>query len=189
MTSSYPDPSWADEDLVRECLAGNQAAWSALIEKYKKLVYLMPFKYHLPPEEAADVFQGVWSDLYRDLAKIEHIAALRAWLITAAARRCLLHKKRRQRDQEMEGIHPGLRDDSVDPLAAIQETEKEQRIREAVRRLPDRCQKLVQMLFFDQPPKPYEDVARSLGLARGSIGFIRGRCLTKLKAILNEMGL
>lgn len=42
MMRPTPEASWPDEDLVRECRAGNQAASDALIEKYKKLVYTMP---------------------------------------------------------------------------------------------------------------------------------------------------
>ena len=186
MTLRAPDPSWSDEDLVRECLAGNEAAWAALIEKYKKLVYSMPAKYQLPPEEAADVFQHVWTDLYRDLPRLEKVAALRAWLITASARRCLLHKKRRQKTLQMEGLDPSLADDKPNPAAIHAEAEREQTIRDAILSLPPRCRQMVQMLFFEQPPRPYSEVARELGLAGGSIGFIRGRCLGKLRKLLEQ---
>jgi hypothetical protein len=43
-------------------------------------------------------------------------------------------------------------------------------------------------LFFEQPPLPYTEVARRLGLATGSIGFIRGRCLDRLRKLLVESG-
>jgi len=66
--------------------------------------------------------------------------------------------------------------------------EREQSVREAIAALPDRCRELVQLLFYQQPPMPYDEVARKLGLATGSIGFIRGRCLKKLRANLKESG-
>jgi RNA polymerase sigma factor (sigma-70 family) len=182
-----PDILWPDEDLVRECLKGNQVAWEALVEKHKRLVYSIPFKYGLPPEEAADVFQTVWSDLYRDLGKIEKAAALRGWLVTATARRCLLQKKQRQKVMAGGTVDPELRDESPDPAALHREAEKQQRLREAITQLPTRCQKIVRMLFFEHPPRPYGAVARELGLAEGSVGFIRGRCLAKLKTVLLKM--
>jgi DNA-directed RNA polymerase specialized sigma24 family protein len=64
----------------------------------------------------------------------------------------------------------------------------EQALRDAIAALPPRCRKLVEMLFFEQPPRPYRQVARSLGLATGSIGFIRGRCLTRLRRELERRG-
>jgi hypothetical protein len=47
---------------------------------------------------------------------------------------------------------------------------------------------MIELLFFEQPPTPYHEVARRLKLATGSIGFIRGRCLQGLKKILAESG-
>jgi len=54
--------------------------------------------------------------------------------------------------------------------------------------LSPRCERMVRMLFFENPPRPYQEVARELDLATGSIGFIRGRCLEKLKKQLEKMG-
>jgi hypothetical protein len=47
---------------------------------------------------------------------------------------------------------------------------------------------MIELLFFQHPPLPYADVAERLKLARGSIGFIRGRCLKRLKKALEEKG-
>jgi DNA-directed RNA polymerase specialized sigma24 family protein len=44
------------------------------------------------------------------------------------------------------------------------------------------------MLFFEEPARPYQDVARELGIATGSIGFIRQRCLDRLRKKLVEAG-
>jgi DNA-directed RNA polymerase specialized sigma24 family protein len=54
--------------------------------------------------------------------------------------------------------------------------------------LPARCRQMITLLFFEHPPQPYNEVAEKLGLARGSIGFIRGRCLKRLKRILQDKG-
>jgi hypothetical protein len=48
---------------------------------------------------------------------------------------------------------------------------------------------MIELLFFEHPPLPYNEVAERLSLARGSIGFIRGRCLKRLKRILEEKGI
>ena len=47
---------------------------------------------------------------------------------------------------------------------------------------------MIRLLFYADPPLPYREVARRLGLATGSIGFIRGRCLRRLEKTLREMG-
>jgi hypothetical protein len=48
---------------------------------------------------------------------------------------------------------------------------------------------MIEMLFFETPPRPYVEVAAALGIAVGSIGFIRGRCLEQLRAVLQKSGL
>jgi RNA polymerase sigma factor (sigma-70 family) len=181
-----PAPPPDDAKLIQDCLAGDQSAWAALVGKYQRLVYSIPFKYQLPPEEAADVFQGVWIDLYRSLGSLQNAAALRGWLATATGRRCLLHKRRRQREEKMEAVDPRIVDKGADLETVQQEAEQEQIVRDSVAQLPGRCQKLIHMLFQEQPPVPYNEVASRLGLAEGSIGFIRRRCLDKLKRILED---
>jgi DNA-directed RNA polymerase specialized sigma24 family protein len=76
-----------------------------------------------------------------------------------------------------------------DPLALQQLAERRHLLDLAVSRLPSRCRTLVTMLFFEQPPVAYAEAAQRLGLAEGSIGFIRGRCLNKLRKQLRELGI
>jgi DNA-directed RNA polymerase specialized sigma24 family protein len=47
---------------------------------------------------------------------------------------------------------------------------------------------MMRLLFWENPPLPYAEVALRLGLATGSIGFIRGRCLDRLQKALEELG-
>lgn len=177
-----------DEDLVNRCLGGDERAWSELVEKYKDLVWSVPIRYGLDHEDCADIFQAVWMDLFSELKKLRHVGALRSWLVTTAGHKCY-HVKKRQKT----ATHAPIGDAEWEPedgtpsqITLRMQTEREQILREAIVALPPRCQKLVKLLFFEQPPKPYEEIAASLGLAVGSIGFIRGRCLKKLRELLPE---
>ena len=75
------------------------------------------------------------------------------------------------------------------PPELERELEREQLVRQAIDRLPTRCRSLVEMLFYEPPKTPYAEVARRLGLAQGSIGFIRSRCLKRLQRNLEDLGL
>ena len=50
------DTAAEDEKLVQDCLNGDEKAWNRLIDKYKRLIYSVPVKYGLSPDDAADVF-------------------------------------------------------------------------------------------------------------------------------------
>jgi DNA-directed RNA polymerase specialized sigma24 family protein len=54
--------------------------------------------------------------------------------------------------------------------------------------LPNRCREMIRLLFLQAVPIPYDELANRLGLAVGSIGFIRRRCLDKLKSLLDKAG-
>lgn len=190
MTIGTPSRAWDDDRLVAACLAGDEQAWSALIDKYKNLVYSVPRKYRMSPDDAADVFQAVCVDLYNELPKLRSVASLRAWLLTVASHHAFHWKRRYVKRSEREGT-PLDEDTDVaaaPPEADVLETvQREQSIREAVAQLTPRCQEMIRLLFFTQPPIAYADLARHLNLAVGSIGFIRRRCLQKLQKLLGDV--
>jgi RNA polymerase sigma factor (sigma-70 family) len=78
--------------------------------------------------------------------------------------------------------------DPVVPPDMLAEIEREQLVQDAMAQLPQRCREMIELLFFESPPLPYAEVAKRLHLATGSIGFIRGRCLERLKKILEGKG-
>jgi RNA polymerase sigma factor (sigma-70 family) len=181
--------TWSDPQLVRACLDGDDEAWAALIEKYKVLIYSIPSRYGARPEDCADIFQMVCLDLFTELPKLRKPGALRSWLISVTAHASLRWKKRGRRraereDHDLDAIPP------EPPIAAtlVEDVEREQIVRDAVAGLPPRCREMIRMLFFEQPPLRYQEVAQQLGLATGSIGFIRGRCLRRLQRALEKDG-
>ena len=178
---------WDDERLVRECLDGNQEAWSALIDKYKRLIYSIPVKYELSREDANDVFQSVCLDLYSELSRLREPRALPKWLIQTTLHKCIRSKQQQNRYSD-EQVNEELAPSESQADAIIAAVEQEQVLRDSIASLPARCTQMIYMLFFEQPVRPYEEVARELGLATGSIGFIRGRCLERLKKALLSRG-
>ena len=179
--------AWPDERLVRECCKGNQDAWSALIEKYKNLIFSIPIKFCLSREDAADIFQAVCVELLSGLPKLREPKALPKWLMQTSYHQCLRWKKLRPDvvDDIQESEQPSA---GELPEQILYQVQREQSVREAMSALPARCNRMVAMLFFEDPPRPYEEVARELQLATGSIGFTRGRCLKKLRQLLEEKG-
>lgn len=182
-------PAWTDAKLVKECLRGNEEAWSALIDKYKRLMYSIPVKYGFSIDDATEIFQAVCVELLSELPKLRQSKALPKWIMQVAAHKCFHHKRQMQR---IESRDPG--DESFDASiparaeAILHEAEEEQTLRNAISDLPPRCRQLIQKLFFEEPPRPYEQLAAELGLSTGSIGFIRQRCLERLRKRLTETG-
>jgi RNA polymerase sigma factor (sigma-70 family) len=182
---------WSDDRLVAECLKGNEQAWSALLDKYKNLIFSIPIKLEMY-DDAADIFQAVCLDLLSDLPRLREPRALPKWLMQTCYHKCLQYQRRAERhvplsdedreDSSVSGATSTLPDDLLAQL------EREQMVRDAMTELNPRCERLVHMLFFESPPRPYQEIASQLGIATGSIGFIRGRCLGKLRKQLEKKG-
>jgi RNA polymerase sigma factor (sigma-70 family) len=181
--------AWDDPRLVKECLAGNEDAWSLLIDKYKALIYSIPVKYGLPPHEAADVFQSTCMELLTRLPALREPRALPKWLMQVAHHQCYRVKRQQQRLVSRDA-EPDLPDPETPAIAEslVQQTQEEQLLREAMANLTPQCRRLVELLFFETPPRPYTEVAAELGLAIGSIGFTRLKCMERLRRNLDELG-
>ena len=187
--STNPASKWNDTRLVKECLSGNEAAWVRLIDKYKALIYSIPVKYNLPPQEAADVFQSTCVELLVRLPGTARAPSASLRHMQVAHHECYRVKRLSQRvvsrDSEDEPLEP-----ETPPIAEtlVQQSQEEQILREAMATLTPHCRRLVEMLFFESPSRPYAEVARELGLAVGSIGFTRQKCMERLRRQLEDLG-
>lgn len=182
--------AWDDRRLVKKCLGGDQEAWSTLVDKYKALIYSIPVKYGLPPQEAADVFQSTCLELLARLPELREPRALPKWLMQVAHHECYRLKRQSQRVVSRDG-NADLPEPETPAIAEtlVEQTQAEQMVREAMSALTPQCRRLVEMLFFEASPRPYTEVAAALGLAVGSIGFTRQKCIERLRLRLKELGL
>jgi len=184
-----PTTVWNDVRMVKECLAGKEEAWSLLIDKYKALIFSIPVKYGLPQHEAAEVFQATCTELLVRLPELREPRALPKWLMQVAYHQCHRWKRQQQRLVSRDG-------DADLPVPAtpaiaeqlVQQIQEEQMVREAMTSLSPQCRRLVELLFFETPARPYNEIARELGLAVGSIGFTRQKCIDRLRARLDQLG-
>jgi RNA polymerase sigma factor (sigma-70 family) len=177
-----------DHLLVQDCLHGSEEAWSALIHRYKNLIFSIPVKHGFSPEDAADIFQAVCLTLVSELPRLRDPRALPAWLIQTTVHKCSYWKDQNRRHIDTE-LAPELPDQSAKiPEEFLVELEREQMVRVAVSELPADCQRLVELLFYQVPPPSYEDLAAALEIPKGSIGPTRMRCLERLRGLLEKKG-
>ena len=178
-----------DSELVSACLSADERAWSELIDRYSRLIFSIPLRQGLSREEAADVFQAVCLDLVAELPKLRDPQALPAWLMRTTSRKVGKWKRRNERYVPDDGdLAESTPDEDALPDSLIEHCQRTQALRDGIEALPDRCQAMVRMLFFETPARPYKDVAATLGVATGSIGFLRMKCLEKLRSVIERFG-
>jgi RNA polymerase sigma factor (sigma-70 family) len=186
-----PEASWTDRRLVEECLSGNEGAWAALVDKYKNLIYSIAIRWGFSRDDATDIFQSVAAQMLSELSRLREPDALAAWLIRVTANQCIQARKQQARTETLSPNEPALLAGSQPgqtPETILHLARREQILRQALLTASPRCRRLIEMLFFENPNRSYPEVAASLGIAVGSIGFIRRRCLDQMKSSLEEAG-
>ena len=152
--------------------------WATLIAKYKNLIYSIPLEIRRPAAGRRGhfsvglprtVLRAAAAAQRRGGAQLDHQGHL-APVLPLEAEAAAARRGRADPDS----TRRSCRGPSADVL---EEIERAQILREAVAALPPRCREIIRLLFYEPEPVSYRDLAARLGLATGSIGFIRGRCL------------
>jgi RNA polymerase sigma factor (sigma-70 family) len=171
--------------LVRRAAEGDLYAWERLVDQYARLIWSITGEFKLVESDAADVAQTTWLRLLEHIDRIEYPARVGSWLAATARHECLRSLAARKRvvlsQDDIEFAAASVPEPPVDERLLADE--RAETVRDALSRLPSRWQQLLEMLMAD-PPMAYADISDELGLPVGSIGPTRGRCLARLRVLL-----
>jgi RNA polymerase sigma factor (sigma-70 family) len=177
------------EAPVAELLAaahnGSQEAWNALVDRYGRLVWSVVRGFRLDSATAADISQTVWLRLVEHADRIREPERLGSWLATTARNESIRASKRLSRSiptefevEVADEMSPGVDERLLDD-------EQLREVLGAFEHLPEKCRELLQVLCLD-PPLEYEEISELLGMAIGSIGPTRARCLDRIRKRLER---
>lgn len=170
--------------LVNRAGAGDSRAWGRLIDRYGRLIWSITREFKLADSDAADVSQTTWMRFVEHIDRLEHPDRAGSWLAATARNeclRCLASRRRLVLAHEDMVLDYSAGGPDIDE--ALLAAERAAIVRAAVAHLPRRWQRLMELLMAD-PPASYAEISVELGLPVGSIGPTRGRCLARLRALL-----
>lgn len=171
--------------LVRGAAAGDRQAWERLVDQYARLIWSITADFKLAESDAADVAQTTWLRLLEHVDRIEYPDRVGSWLAATARNECLrslaAHKRVVLSHDDAELGDTITHEPEID--ARLLAEERAEVVRDALARLPRRWQRLVELLMAD-PPASYAEISDQLDLPIGSIGPTRGRCLARLRVLL-----
>jgi len=163
---------------------GERAALAEVVRELNPLLWQVARGQGLAAAEAADVVQTTWLELLRRLHDIRSTQALTAWLITATRREAWrVRDLSRRRATDSAALLESLPDPGPEPGERLLSDERDRVLWLHFRQLPQRCRMLLRIVAHADRPD-YSAVAGALGMPRGSIGPTRGRCLAKLRQML-----
>lgn len=169
--------------LVPQAAAGSQSAWNSLVERFAPLVMSVIRGYRLGEKDAEDVFQTVWLRLVEHLDVIREPRALPMWIVTTSKHECLRLLQVNQRTQPFDPLEETCPANVPTGGAVDDDLLREERhtaLLQGFASLPDNQRELLLLLAKD-PPVPYKEISRRLGIPIGSIGPTRARALQRLR--------
>ncbi|MDJ0277603.1 sigma-70 family RNA polymerase sigma factor [Sphingomonas sp. 2R-10] len=110
------DASTRDDALVALARTGDEAAFAALMQRYKGRVYRLALNSIADPDEALDVVQDTFLSAYRALSRYDPERSLATWLAAITLNKCRDRARRRALRAFFFGARPI--DDLADTLAA-----------------------------------------------------------------------
>jgi RNA polymerase sigma factor (sigma-70 family) len=183
----------SDKQLLLSCRRGDEAAWEALVNRYQRLMYAIPRRAGLDDDQAAEVFQEVFTTLFQKLNDIDDPDRLHAWLVTTAKRKTWRLISKTRLDGQIHEAENGVNEELTQipdaaplPDQTLLKLEEQHRVRTALGGLEERCRKLLTILFYQSETPSYSQIANSMGVSEGSIGPTRARCLEKMLRLLEK---
>jgi RNA polymerase sigma factor (sigma-70 family) len=186
LVAEHNDGTLDIAQFVRRAAQGDRRAWERLVDQYSRLLWAMTRDFRLAESDAADVVQVTWLRLLEHIHRIEYPERIGSWLATTARHECLRHVAASKRvmlveDDDIAFGNATAHQPEIDERLLAEE--RAHAVRQAVSTLPARSQQLIELLMAD-PPVSYTEISDQLGLPIGSIGPTRGRCLERLRLVL-----
>jgi len=183
------DDGWAESRaasarLVAACRAGDESAWEELWRRFGPVVKAVARRTGCDADEADEVLQRVALATLEGLEGLREPEKLHGWLAAVARYQALAVMRARTPSVE---LHERAAVEDPDPAGDLARDEELVALREAMARLDPRCRRLIERLHLKDPPDSYAEVAADEGLAPTSIGPIRGRCLKRLRRLVEDL--
>jgi RNA polymerase sigma factor (sigma-70 family) len=168
--------------------AGERAGLDEIVRTLTPLLWHIARAQGLDAESSSDVVQNTWLTLLRSLSDIRTPAALTGWLVTVAKREAWRMARAQRAEHTADSADLLQVPDTVPgPEQSVVQGDAHRRLWSLLRRLPERCQRLLRIVAY--VPRPdYARVSAQFGMPRGTIGPTRGRCLAKLRLLLEADG-
>jgi RNA polymerase sigma-70 factor (ECF subfamily) len=174
-----------DAALARACTAGAREAFDVLVERHRRQIYRLCYRYAGNHEDAADFAQEVFLRAYRGLHRFKGESALATWLYRIAVNVCLRRVASKSPPSEpLDDDRVDLSTSDADPVQSVLGRERARQVRRAIACLPPRQRTVLVLRVYQD--LPHREIARVLGSSVGAVKANFFHALRNLRKLLEE---
>lgn len=173
-----------DRALVAAFLAGRREAFDVIVERHRRQVYQLCYRFVGNHEDAADLAQDVFVRAFKGLRQFKGQSSLGTWLYRVGVNACLnrLAVKRPETEAIDSSQHVDTR--VVDPLESVLRGERAAAVRLAIDRLPPKQRATLMLRVYQE--LTHEEIAKVLGSSVGAVKANFFHALGNLRRLLRS---
>ena len=185
--SSVTVTNRTDAELVEASLAGDRAAFDVIVERHRRHVYQLCYRFVGNHEDASDLAQDTFIRAFRGLKSFRGQASLGTWLYRIAVN-VSLNKvgskgpKFSTLDRLVAGSDERLASPDETATEALLREERALQVRAAIGRLPRKQRATLVLRVYHE--LPHEQIAAILGSSVGAVKANFFHALNNLKKLL-----
>jgi RNA polymerase sigma-70 factor (ECF subfamily) len=161
----------SDADLIARCLSRDNAAWEALVSRYRRKVFHIAYKFTGRHDDAEDLTQEIFLKIVKSLDKFNQDADFSTWLGSVARNYCIDHYRASKREKEVVvedllafDLAPAA---SGNPYRALEDRDRRSFLRRGLELLPGKLREAV--VLRDLVGLSYQEMADRLRLPEGTV--------------------
>jgi RNA polymerase sigma-70 factor (ECF subfamily) len=172
-----------DRTLIGAAVAGQRAAFDLIVERHRRTVYQVCFRFVGNHEDASDLAQDAFIRAYRALGKFKGESSLSTWLYRIAVNVCLNRMALKTPSFEtLEGDrHLDTRGERPDE--PVYRAERAELVKAAIARLPRKQRATLILRVYHE--LPHDEIAQILGSSVGAVKANFFHALNNLRRLLS----
>jgi RNA polymerase sigma-70 factor, ECF subfamily len=179
------DPGLADLDdraLVEACLSGQPAAFDVIVERHRRSVYLLCYRFVSSHEDASDLSQDIFLRAYRGLRSFRGQSSLATWLYRIGVNVCLNRVSAKKPRSESIEDRQFVDDKAESAPDRLLKDERGARVRAAIAQLPRKQRVTLVLRMYHE--MSHQEIADVLGSSVGAVKANFFHALGNLKKML-----
>jgi RNA polymerase sigma-70 factor (ECF subfamily) len=171
-----------EEQLVAACLAGEREAFDIIVERHRRTVYHLCYRFVGNHEDASDLSQDVFVRAYKGLRRFRGHSSLGTWLYRIGVNVCLNRVSVKRPATEPIDARPHVDDRAPDAAVELMRGERAAEVRAAIAQLPKKQRATVILRVYHE--LSHEEIAGILGSSVGAVKANFFHALGNLKRLL-----
>jgi RNA polymerase sigma-70 factor, ECF subfamily len=173
-----------ESELVAASLAGHPGAFDLIVERHRRTVYQLCYRFVGNHEDASDLSQDVFLRAFRGLRNFKGQSSLGTWLYRIGVNVCLNRISAKTPVNEPIEKHQYIDDNAESPSDRMLRGERALQVRAAITRLPRKQRAaLILRMYHDMS---HQEIADTLGSSVGAVKANVFHALQNLKKLLAD---